>query len=199
MFEKDDNLMSGKGEWNESEHPRDSDGKFTSKGGGTQSSNSQVKQGLSASKKDQEENPGTQKQRIDISKEKLKQLVNDILSYKPIKLKMKDKTITAQFDKYSASKNVYGRWNSNHEGYLFKLSNIHNLPQYIETSTYSHSKPESGKTSRQHKGVKEWHYFINKVQTNDATYNITVNVRDKGSNQYIYEVAVNKQKSSRPD
>ena len=43
-FKKDNNIMSGKGEWNESEHPRDNDGKFTAKSGG-QSTASQVKDG----------------------------------------------------------------------------------------------------------------------------------------------------------
>ena len=31
-FEKNNNIMSGSGEWDESEHPRDSEGKFTKKG-----------------------------------------------------------------------------------------------------------------------------------------------------------------------
>ena len=30
MFKKDNNLTSGKGEWDESKHPRDEDGKFIS-------------------------------------------------------------------------------------------------------------------------------------------------------------------------
>lgn len=33
-FQKNNNLMNGSGEWDESEHPRADDGKFTSKGGG---------------------------------------------------------------------------------------------------------------------------------------------------------------------
>ena len=49
-FEKDNNLMSGKGEWEESEHPRDNDGKFTSKGGG-QSTTSQEKDKTQSIKK----------------------------------------------------------------------------------------------------------------------------------------------------
>lgn len=51
MLEKDNNLMSGKGEWNEGDHPRDSDGKFTSKGGG-QSTASQVKTESQSTKKE---------------------------------------------------------------------------------------------------------------------------------------------------
>lgn len=51
MLEKDNNLMNGKGEWNEGDHPRDSDGKFTSKGGG-QSTVSQVKTESQSTKKE---------------------------------------------------------------------------------------------------------------------------------------------------
>lgn len=51
MLEKDNNLMAGKGEWNEAEHPRDSEGKFTSNGGG-QSTNSQVKSENQSTKKE---------------------------------------------------------------------------------------------------------------------------------------------------
>lgn len=50
-FQKDTSLLSGKGEWDEEEHPRDSDGKFTSKGG-EQSTTSQVKSEKTAIKKE---------------------------------------------------------------------------------------------------------------------------------------------------
>ena len=51
MLKKDNNLMNGKGEWNEADHPRDGDGKFTSKGGG-QSTVSQVKTESQSTKKE---------------------------------------------------------------------------------------------------------------------------------------------------
>lgn len=191
MLEKDNSLMNGKGEWDEVDHPRDSDGKFTSKGGG-QSTMSQVKTESQSTKKDQQANSTGQTNKVPISKERLKQLVGDILNFDPITLKMGDKTITAKFDRYSAQKNVYTRGTSTHEGYLFKLDNIHNLPSYIESSQYAYTKQETGKMSRQHQGVKEWHYFINQIQTSEGVFNITVNVRDKGNNQFIYEVAFRK-------
>ncbi len=129
-----------------------------------------------------------------ISKERLKQLVKDILNFESITLKINDRIITAKFDRYSAQKNIYTRGTSTHDGYLFKLNNIYNLPTYIGTSHYSYSKQETGKDSRQHQGVKEWHYFINKIQTSQGIFDITINVRDKGSNQFIYEVAFRKNK-----
>ena len=51
MFEKDTDIMSGKGEWDEAEHPRDSDGKLTSKGGG-QSTTSRAKTESQETKKE---------------------------------------------------------------------------------------------------------------------------------------------------
>jgi hypothetical protein len=70
----------------------------------------------------------------------------------------------------------------------YKLSNIDKLSSHIESTKYSYSKPESGKTTRPHKGVKQWHYFVNKINTDDGEFDITVNVRDKGKDKYIYEV-----------
>lgn len=102
---------------------------------------------------------------------------------------MGNRTNVAKFDKYATQKNIYTRGTSTHEGYLFKLNNIHNLPSYIESSKYAYSKQEIGKTSRQHQGVKEWHYFINEILTSEGEFNITINVRDKGNNQFIYEVS----------
>jgi len=140
-------------------------------------------------------NQSEYKNKIKYNKEELKQLVNNIISLKPIEIKMEDKKITASFDKYGAKKNVYGLGRSDIVGFDYKLKNIDNLPSYIQTSQYDHSSKETGKSSQQHKGVKEWHYFINEIETDKGTFNITVNVRDKGTNQFIYEVAFNKKKT----
>ena len=46
-----------------------------------------------------------------------------------------------------------------------------------------------------HAGVKEWHYFLNEITAADGkTFNVIINVRDKGSNQFIYEVALKRKK-----
>ena len=126
---------------------------------------------------------------------KLKELVNYIRTLEPIKLTINENEIVAKFDKYSADKNVYGIGNSDVNGYNYKLSHIKDLPRYIQNSKYSYSKSEKGKNTRQHKGVKQWHYFNNKLVTDEGTYKITINVRDKGTNQYIYEVAFKKIKT----
>ena len=45
-----------------------------------------------------------------------------------------------------------------------KLENYKELPEYVSNSKYNYSKNETGKTAPQHKGVKEWHYFNNRIQ-----------------------------------
>lgn len=123
-----------------------------------------------------------------VKKVKLKEMVEFIESLNPIELKINDKYILAAFDKYTAEKNLYTRGNSTHRGFTFKLNNIKELPKFIENSNYAYSKPEIGKESRQHKGVKEWHYFKNNIQLGEEKYDVIVNIRDKGEKQYIYEV-----------
>ncbi len=123
-----------------------------------------------------------------VTKIKLQDLVKLMKSFEPVELKIYDKKIAAAFDKYSANKNIYTRGNSTHKGSIFKLDNMKDLPKFIKDSQYTHSKDELGKDSKQHKGVKEWHYFKKEIQIGNEKYDVIINVRDKGSKQYIYEV-----------
>ena len=183
-FEKDNNLMSGKGEWEESEHPRDNDGKFTSKGGG-QSTTSQEKDKTQSTKKDAIKHLNT---KLDKN-----ELVRKIRNFEPIKLMVEDREITAQFDRSGAKKIVYGKSESKErfetaKDHNAKLKNIDKLPEFIKTSRYERSSLEDGKSSKTHIGVKEWHYFENKVDINNKKYDIFIDIRDKGQNQYVYFV-----------
>lgn len=183
-FKKDINIMQGKGEWVESQHPRDSDGKFTSKGGG-QSTMSQETTQTQSTKKDAIEHLNTS-----LSKN---ELVKKIRTFEPIKLMIGDKEITAQFDRSGAKKIVYGKSESKErfetqKDHNVKLKNIERLPEFIKTSRYERSSLEDGKSSKTHLGVKEWHYFVNKVDINNKKYDIFIDIRDKGQNQYVYFV-----------
>lgn len=123
-----------------------------------------------------------------VKKIKLKELVEMIKNFKPVEFVINDKTILAAFDKYAAEKNIYTRGNSTHKGFLFKLNNIKELPNFIKDAKYDYSKLEKGKESRQHKGVKEWHYFKKDIQVGEEKYDVVINIRDKGDKQYIYEI-----------
>lgn len=190
--------------WEESKHPRDDDGKFTDKGQGTPAERKRLeelnikdkeKSTIKQSLREEEINNYKKEQIInliktlnEVKKIKLKELVNIIKNFDPIELKINDKKILAAFDKYAAEKNLYTRGNSTHKGFSFKLKNINDLPKFIKDSQYYYSKPETGKNTRQHKGVKEWHYFKSNVQVGDEKYNVVINIRDKGNKQYVYEV-----------
>ena len=191
--------------WEENKHPRDEDGKFTSDGG-TPAEHKKLKEmgienqnnenpTLEQSLKEEEISSNKKEQVVklvqtlnEVKKIKLKELVDLVKNFQPVELEINDKTICAAFDKYAAEKNLYTRGNSTHRGFTFKINNIKELPEFIKDSNYTYSKEETGKNTRQHKGVKEWHYFKKNIQVGDEKYDVVINVRDKGDKQYIYEV-----------
>ncbi|MBR2385676.1 hypothetical protein IKA92_07455 [bacterium] len=116
MLEKDNNLMAGKGEWNEADHPRDSEGKFTSNGGG-QSTNSQVKSENQSTKKEprtlssqvDEVLNGTNKDAHVMLSEETPQILQDIgVPNKPIFMTSKHTYLAInESGKYNESKDHY--------------------------------------------------------------------------------------------
>lgn len=125
---------------------------------------------------------------------KVKNLKEYIKSLAPIKLKMNENEIIAEFDEYTANKNIYDQGKSDKIGFQYKLNHIENLPSYIQDAKYSHSKVELGKNTKWHKGVSQWHYFTKGLKTDEGDFNVVINVRDKGSNKYFYEVIFKKKK-----
>ncbi len=183
-FKKDNNIMSGKGE-------NDIDW-ITVKG-----SHIPLKDGQTPKEAIQQhfENQTTKKdavKHLDTPYKKT-ELVKKIRNFEPIKLRIGDREILAQFDKDGAKKIVFGKSESKTKFETFqdhktKLKNIDNLPEYIRTSKYQSSAVEDGKTIDSHKGVKEWHYFVNEVEINSKSYDVFIDVRDKGDNQFVYFV-----------
>lgn len=200
ILKQDNNIMSGKGEWDENEHPRDNEGRFTKKGNDTNEKIIRIKKrGFIEENKFKAKSFNESVKEIsdinnNIKNQIGKQLINTILKFEPINLKIGEKEITVQFDKFSANKNVYSVGNSDYKGYQYKYNNIDKIPMYVKSSTYSHSKKEIGKNTPQHKGVKEWHYFINQVNTDKGVFDIVINIRDKGNEQFVYEVALKNKK-----
>lgn len=191
MFKKDNNLMSGKGEWNESEHPRDEDGKFTSKGG--QSITNQEKTKSQSTKKDAIKHlVGTLKK---IKNIKVKEIHSFIKSLDPISLQINGDEIIAEFDKFTADKNLYKPGNSDNEGFHYKIEHFKDFPEFIKDSKYYKSKSETGKTAKQHKGVDSWHYFKKEITIDKGVFKITINIRNKGDKHLIYEVSFQKKKT----
>ena len=127
-------------------------------------------------------------ERIKLSKEEKKKLVQDIMSFKPIELQIGNGKIRAEFDKFSVRKNIYDVGRSDVLGYNFKISNIKNIPDFIKSSKYDKSKLEKGKGTAQHKDVCNWHYFVNEIKDKEKVFDMVVNIRDKGAKQYFYEI-----------
>lgn len=89
-----------------------------------------------------------------ITNVKLKELRDYIKSLSPIKLLINDDEILAQFDKFTAKKNVHDMGKSSREGYIFKLNNLDKLPTLIKNSKYDFSLKESGKKCHNIKMLK---------------------------------------------
>jgi len=121
---------------------------------------------------------------------KMKEIHSYIKSLDPISLKMNENKIVAEFDKFSADKNIYGHGKSDKEGYNYKLNNPDKLPELIKQSQYTHSKPEEGKKTPAHIGVKQWHYF----KKDYKDFSVVVNIRDKGNRKFVYEIVLKKKK-----
>ncbi len=191
----------------EEEHPRDNDGKFTSKGGGlTHNESKRLKElGIDKEKTTKQGNLEDLREKERLAQQTNRkpvntpysktELVKKIMAFEPIRLSIGNREIDARFDKTGAKEIIYGKSKSRNETineYKTKLKNIDNLPEYISTSRYKNSAPELGKTTNAHKGVKEWHYFENNVVINSRQYNVFIDVRDMGDNQFVYSVKFKK-------
>lgn len=69
-------------------------------------------------------------------------------------------------------------------------------------STYNYSKDETGKTSKPHEGVKQWHYFVNEIyfaeygENSYKPYTVTINVKEKENGQFVYSFSAEKNSES---
>lgn len=126
----------------------------------------------------------------DIKNIKYKEIRDFIKALHPVSLEINGENIVARFDKFTANKNTRTQGNSSYDGYKYKLDNYKDFISFIENATYNYSKDEEGKPGKAHKGVKEWHYFNKTIHTDKGIFEITINVRDKGKNKYIYEVSL---------
>lgn len=66
-------------------------------------------------------------------------------------------------------------------------------------STYNYSKSETGKSSATHKGVKQWHYFINDIlfqeygEKETTPYRVTINVKERSDGEFVYSFSAERQ------
>ena len=195
--------------FDESKHPRDATGKFTD-GVGTKAEQEKLKKlGISTKESKESSNLNNEEKRLqeitgekveDVKqrrKERNKQLVHTIKNFDPIPLKIGDKEILAEFDTFTAKKNIFARGKSDQEGYLWKRKHVEQLPKILNNIRYLRSDKEKGKNTPQHKGVKQWHYFKLKVRDGKNKHNMLVNVREKNNKYYVYEIAITKRQKKK--
>lgn len=190
--------------FDESKHPRDATGKFT-EGVGTKAEQEKLeKLGISTKESKESSNLNNEEKRLEEitgekvenvkqrRKERNKQLVHIIKNFDPIPLKIGDKKILAEFDTFTANKNIFAKGNSDKVGVKWKKKHIEQLPKILKSIKYVGTSKETGKNLPQHKGVKQWHYFRLKVRDGKDRYALLANVREKGKKFHLYEIKVTK-------
>ena len=205
-------------EFDESKHPRDEKGKFTD-GVGTEAEKEKLKdlgisikerkesttltneekrlQEITGEKVEHEPTDEEKKQRRKERIQQDKKLANIIKSFKPIQLKIGDKEILAEFDKFTAKKNIYNKKIRDRVGFKWKKEHIEQLPKILKNVKYWKPSLEQGKITPAHIGVKQWHYFRLKLRDKKKKYNMLVNVREKNNKFYIYEIEITQRKNKK--
>lgn len=206
-------------QFDESKHPRDETGKFTD-GVGTKAEQDKLKN-LGVSVEESKENSSLsneekrlqkltgekvekvltdEEKRKNNKKERLerdKRLANIIKSFDPIPLKIGDKKILAEFDKFTAKKNIYNKEIIDRAGVKWKKEHIEQLPKILKNVKYIRADKEKGKDKAAHKGVKQWHYFRLKLRDKNKKFNLLLNVREKNNRYFIYEIKITKRASKK--
>lgn len=98
----------------------------------------------------------------------------------------------AFYDTDGLNKGVYGDKKSDKKGYKAKI-NIGADGNYIElaeNSLYVNSSEESGKDNRFHKDAKTWDYYVKTIKSDGNYYDVLINVKDTGNNQYVYDITL---------
>lgn len=102
----------------------------------------------------------------------------------------------ATFELADVNKNIYGDTRSDTKGQKAKVRTgaDGNIFEIVENSRYSGSKAESGKSSKAHRGIGYWDYFIKTVQIDNTVYDLVANVRKTRDNQYVYGIQLRENK-----
>jgi len=108
------------------------------------------------------------------------------------KFQKNGQTYYALYDEAGIDKGVHGDTKSSKKGYKAKI-NIGADGDYIElaeNSEYHHSGAETGKKNKFHKDAKQWDYFVKKIKSDGRYYDVVINVKDTGNDQYVYDVTL---------
>lgn len=140
-------------------------------------------------------------------------LIQNVWSKKPISLVVQNadgstRTIEAKFDptyieeegvQTDAKKLMGGNRHGNTAEQRVTLDLADDYYEIAAESTYNYSKSEMGKTSPTHKGVKQWHYFINDIlfqeygKKETTPYRVTINVKERSDGEFVYSFSAERQ------
>ena len=140
-------------------------------------------------------------------------LIQNVWSKKPISLVVRDadgraRTIEARFDpvyieeegvQTDAKKLMGGNRHGNAAEQRVTLDLADDYYEIAAESTYNYSKSETGKSSATHKGVKQWHYFINDILFQEygekeiTPYRVTINVKERSDGEFVYSFSAERQ------
>lgn len=70
----------------------------------------------------------------------------------------------------------------------------------IENAKYEKSSAEQGKitSNNAHKDVTNWDYYGKTIVSDGIQYDVLINIRDNGKEQYVYDVTLEKAKEQDP-
>ena len=140
-------------------------------------------------------------------------LIQNVWSKKPIPLTVRNedgstRTIKAQFDptydaesgaRSDASKLMGGNRHGSAAEQRVTLDLADDYYEIAAESTFNYSKKETGKSSVTHKGVNQWHYFINDIlfqeygEKESTPYRVTINVKERSDGEYVYSFSAERQ------
>ena len=132
-------------------------------------------------------------------KERKKALLHSVLEEfkgRTAKFEKDGEVYYALLDEAGARKGVYGDKQSNIAGYKekIKIGADNNYFELVENADYDGSQKEQGKTTLNgaHNDTQNWDYYVKTIKADGNLYDVLVNVRDTGENQYIYDVSLRK-------
>lgn len=127
-------------------------------------------------------------------KVKLLDIMKNKYAGRTAKFEKDNQTYYALYDKAGIKKGVYGDKKSSPKGTKAKI-NIGAHGNYIElaeNAIYTGTSQEQGKSNKVHKDAKTWDYYVKTIKSDGKYYDVLINVKDTGNEQYVYDITLNK-------
>lgn len=133
-----------------------------------------------------------------------KERIATIFNLGAVELKTDIKKIKIKGDRFTSQKNIYGDKYNRQIEQDAKVSSLYDLADILATSKYepAATKPEPSYVNSNvkpknaaHKNVKYWYKFVNNIVFDGVPYEVTFNIRDKGTEQYQYLIEFKENKT----